>query len=128
MKYPPIPFFVIYAGYVALEAATFYLDPDIKVAWRIALYSVMFFFIIKRSKGAACVAGVLHLLGGIICLAGAVEMMSMPIARFRIGFLVVFGVFQLGAAIYLLASKNLKAYQTATDDSARQAWLQRLGL
>lgn len=110
MKRPPLALIVAAVAYLGYLAALLVLDFTPVVAGRLAVSTVLFFFVLRGSRIAGNILAVLCGLSALVLLVAAVATFSAN-ATGAIMFSIIAGLLALFAA-YLFFSPTVRVFQT----------------
>lgn len=118
---PPIPLIAIAAIYLASEVLPLVSRFTAMGFVRIAIYSVVFFFVFRGSRGAASLWGVMSILGGVVSGFRATQnFQSNPDASLL---LALYAAFFFMSSAYIFISPGLRDFHERSATSARQSGL-----
>jgi hypothetical protein len=113
---PPIPLIAIATIYLASELLPLVSRPTAMGVVRIAIYSIVLFFALRGSRGAANLWGVLSVFGGIVSSFSAVQLFqSNPDSSLLLALYAAF--FFMGSA-YIFLSRQLRSFYERSATSA----------
>lgn len=115
---PPVPLIAIAVVYLASEVLSLIYVPKLMGFVRIAIYSIVFLFAFRGSRGAAKIWGIMSILGGVVSGFGAMQIFQTNPDGSLL--LTLYATFFFISSAYIFFSPGLRSFHERSESSDLQ--------